>query len=74
MEFDVEKHHQCDSDGPWLPVIVLQYLSSNYPAVVIEEILSQLVDVDRGRSVVLCHSCEPLVLKLLLLVSADLRC
>ena len=74
MEFDVEKHRQCDSDRPWLPVIVLHYLSSNYPAVVIEEILSQLVDVDRGRSVVLCHSCEPLVLKLMLLVSADLRC
>ena len=74
MEFDVEKHRQCDSDRPWLPVIVLQYLSSNYPAVVIEEIVSQLVNVDRGRIVVLCHSREPLVLKLLLLVSADLRC
>ena len=60
LEFDVEKHRQCDSDRPWLPAIVLRYLSSNYPAVVIEEILSQLVDVDRGRSVVLCHSCETL--------------
>ena len=70
MEFDVEKHRQCDSDRPWLPVIVLHYLSSNYPAVVIEEILSQLVDVDRGRSVVLCHSCEPFVRNDKLQVSA----
>ena len=70
MEFDVEKHRQCDSGRPWLPVIVLHYLSSNYPAVVIEEILSQLVDVDRGRSVVLCHSCEPFVRNDKLQVSA----
>ena len=61
MEFDVEKHRQCDSDRPWLPVIVLHYLSTNYLAVVIQEIVSQLVNVDRGRIVVLCHSCEPFV-------------
>ena len=59
LEFDVEKHLECDPALPWLPAIVLRYMSSNYPADVVEEILSQLVDADRGRSAVLCRSCEP---------------
>ena len=61
LEFDVNKHLERDSARPWLPEIALSYLRSNFPEEVMEEILAQLADPERGRQVVLCKSCEPFI-------------
>jgi len=59
LEFDVDKHLERDSVRHWLPEIALAYLRSNYPAEVMEEILAQVAEPERGRQIVLCKSCEP---------------
>ena len=57
----MDKHLERDSDRLWLPQIASSYLRANYPAEVMEEILAQLADPERGRQIVLCKSCEPFI-------------
>ena len=39
----------------------MSYLRSNFPAQVMEEVLAQLSEPERGRQIVLCKSCEPFI-------------
>ena len=71
LEFDADKHRECDSARPWQPEIAMRYLRSTYPGDVMEEILDQLADPDRDRQIVLCKSCEPFVRDGKLQVSID---
>ena len=59
LEFHVEKHREGDPLRPWLPEIAMRYLRSIYPDEVIEKIVAQLAEPERGRQIVLCKSCEP---------------
>ena len=61
LDFDLLKHKARDPESRCQPEIALRFLSSNYPADTVEQILNRLADPDRGRLVVLCLSCEPFV-------------
>ena len=54
VDFDVKKHQERD---------VKKYLQANYPEDIAKEILDRVGDLERGRQIVLCRSCEPFIKK-----------